>query len=543
MTDIEIPVGKRTWQYRLFEILPGLISYLMILAPFLLALWNPLYAAIFVITYIIMFFVKAMIMAGRTIQGHRTLERAQKIDWQQRLDDLRNPETAIDSLPRNRRGANAIHRQRLKQYMKTVDRLAPDDIYNAVIIAMYNESIDVLSPTVEAVLASHYDPSHVFLTIAYEERGGAAAQEVVDELFKRYGHRFGHFMAVQHPVDLPNEVIGKGGNITYAGRAVQRMIEDKKLDADNVIVTTLDSDNRPHKRYLSYLTYEYILHPSPRTVAFQPLALFLNNIWDAPAPMRVIATGNSFWNIINSMRPHMLRNFASHSQSLAALIDMDFWSTRTIVEDGHQFWRSFFRFDGNYHVVPIYVPIYQDAVLSDTYKKTLKAQFIQIRRWAYGVSDIPYVATRLFRKHRTVSYSRGIPKFLRLFESHISWASSPFIIAFGAFGPLLLNQESNRSIIAHQLPAIVGGVQQIAMIGLLISIFISFKMLPPRPERYKKRRNIWMVLQWALMPVTSIIYGASAAINSQTRLLLGKYLDKFDITEKAVVGEDGKAKA
>ena len=543
MTDIEIPIGKRTAQYRFFEILPGVISYMMILAPFLLAFWEPLYAAIFVITYIIMFFVKAIIMAGRTIQGYQTLDKAKKIDWHQRLLDLYNPEKALESLPKKRRGVNAVHRQRLEQYIKTVDHLSPDDIYNAVIIAMYNESIDVLAPTVEAVLDSEYDAKHIFLTIAYEERGGEAAQEVVNELFKRYGHRFGHFMAVQHPKDLPNEVIGKGGNITYAGRAVQRLVEEKGLDPDNVIVTTLDSDNRPHKQYLSYLTYEYILHPSPRTVAFQPLALFLNNIWDVPAPMRVIATGNSFWNLINSLRPHMLRNFASHSQSLAALIDMDFWSTRTIVEDGHQFWRSFFRFDGNYHVVPIYVPIYQDAVLSETYKKTLKAQFIQIRRWAYGVSDIPYVATRLFRKHRTVPMSKGLPKFLRLFESHVSWASSPFIIAFGAFGPLLLNQESNRNIIAHQLPSIVGGVQQIAMIGLLVSIFISFKMLPPRPERYKRRRTVWMVLQWALMPLTSIVYGASAAINSQTRLMLGKYLDKFDITEKAVVGSDGKAKS
>jgi hypothetical protein len=36
-----------------------------------------------------------------------------------------------------------------------------------------------------------------------------------------------------------------------------------------------------------------------------------------------------------------------------------------------------------------------------------------------------------------------------------------------------------------------------------------------------------------LMPVTSIVYGALAALNSQSRLFIGKYLDKFDVTEKA----------
>jgi hypothetical protein len=97
-------------------------------------------------------------------------------------------------------------------------------------------------------------------------------------------------------------------------------------------------------------------------VSYQPLPIYTNNIWDAPAPMRVIATGNSFWNIVLGLRPHMLRNFSSHAQSMAALIDTDFWSVRTIVEDGHQFWRTYFRFDGRHEVYPIFTPIFQDAV-------------------------------------------------------------------------------------------------------------------------------------------------------------------------------------
>jgi hypothetical protein len=68
----------------------------------------------------------------------------------------------------------------------------------------------------------------------------------------------------------------------------------------------------------------------------------------------------------------MLRNFSAHAQPMAALIDTDFWSVRTIVEDGHQYWRTWFRYDGKHDVYPIYVPIYQDAVLTDSYKRTLK---------------------------------------------------------------------------------------------------------------------------------------------------------------------------
>jgi hypothetical protein len=46
-------------------------------------------------------------------------------------------------------------------------------------------------------------------------------------------------------------------------------------------------------------------------------------------------------------------------------------------------------------------------------------------------------------------------------------------------------------------------------------------------------RNFWMVAQWAYLPFVGIIYGSGSALYSQSRLMLGKYLGKFDVTEKA----------
>lgn len=534
MTDIEIPIGKRTKSYRFFEILPGVLSYLMIALPVILSIIDPLYGAVFVIVYIITWFVKAVGMSYRTIQGYKTLQRASKVDWRARLDDLEDPNKSM----RERRYAGSwradVHERNLDQLANTLNAPKPSDVYNAVIIATYNESRDILEPTVEAVLASDYDHRQMIMTIAYEARGGEAIEETVKALQEKYRTRFHSFHIVKHPANMPHEVIGKGGNITYAGKYLAEYLARKEINPENVLVTTLDADNRPHATYFSYVTYEFIMHPEARHVAFQPLALFLNNIWDVPAPMRVLATGNSFWNIVNSQRPHMLRNFAAHSQSMAALIDMDFWSVRTIVEDGHQFWRSYFRFDGHYEVVPIYVPIYQDAVLADGYRRTLKAQFVQLRRWAYGASDIAYVAKNVFRKDRTVPRFDGFAKFFRLLESHVSWASASVILFFGAWAPLFLSPESSRSIVAHELPNIASLLQRLAMFSLIIIVFLSFKMLPKRPERYKRHRNIGMLLQWLIMPITSLAYGSAAAFYSQTRLMLGKYLDRFDVTEKAV---------
>jgi cellulose synthase/poly-beta-1,6-N-acetylglucosamine synthase-like glycosyltransferase len=412
-----------------------------------------------------------------------------------------------------------------------------------VIIAAYNESYEVLEPTIQSVLDTTYDNDHLVVVLAYEERGGKDIAATAKLLQKKFGPLFKAFHIVKHPANLPNEVVGKGGNITYAGRFLQTWLDEQSIAYKDVIVTTLDSDNRPHATYFDYVTYEYVVHEDRKHLAYQPVSLFLNNIWDAPAPMRVVATGNSFWNIISSMRPHTLRNFASHSQPMDALVEMDFWSTRTIVEDGHQYWRSYFYFGGNYSVTPIYVPIYQDAVLSDTYRRTLMAQFKQLRRWAYGASDIPYVATRIFTRHRNVPLAGALGRLARLIDGHITLASMSILVAFGGWVPLLINSQAAHDIAAHQLPDIISTIQRIAMLGLIITIFLSFKMLPPRPERYKRHRTIGMVLQWCLMPITAIVYSAASAFNAQTHLLVGKYLDKFDVTEKATHQSVARARA
>ena len=552
MTDIEIPLGKRTRLYRFFEILPALCSYGAIVLLVVLALINPLLAAVYLLLVIMTMLVKSVGIAYHTIQGRQRSEQAQKVNWSERLSELEDPEAAYEQWLSVAPKASAYKQFGARNHVDNLRLIAaapetyprPSEIYNAVIIAAYNEGYDVLGPTLESVLATTYDKQHLIVTIAYEERGGPEMKKTALRLQREYGDKFFAFHVVEHPDGLPDEVVGKGGNITYAGKFLEKWMPTVGIEYKDVIITTLDSDNRPHATYFDYVTYEYIVHEDRKHLSYQPISLFLNNIWDAPAPMRVVATGNSFWNIISSMRPHTLRNFASHSQPMDALVEMNFWSTRTIVEDGHQYWRSYFYFNGNYSVTPIFVPIYQDAVMSNTYLKTLKAQFVQLRRWAYGASDVPYVASHIFTRHRNVPFFEGFARFVRLLDGHVTLATVAILVAFGGWVPLLINTEAARnSIVVHQLPDTISIIQRVAMIGLFITVFLSFKMLPPRPERYKRHRTLFMLAQWVLMPITAVAYNALAALYSQARLATGRYLDKFDVTEKATVSSVSKEKA
>ena len=535
MRSFEIPlVSERGKLYRFFEAVPGLLSWSVLLLPVVLSFLNPLWAAYFILAYLLVWFIKAFVLNLRMFQGYKLLNQHMAYDWKMFLNQLNDPDSAFAKYEEGI--APAWHRKNLIRQKtrdsKTIIKL--DDIYQVVIIAVYNETIEVVEPTIQSLQKTEYDPKKMIIVIAYEERGGPDVKKMVSLLESRYGDYFYSLKGVMHPKDIPNEVIGKGGNITFAGRWADKYIEKEGISPKTTIVTTLDSDNRPHPMYFAALSYAYIACPDPIHASFQPISIFTNNIWDVPAPMRVIATGNSFWNIVLAMRPHMLRNFASHSQSMQTLQDTNFWSVRTIVEDGHQFWRTYFRYDGNHDVHPIMVPIYQDAVLSHTYTKTLKAQFIQVRRWAWGASDVAYVLYTGWVKKNKVPKVDLLFKTSRLVEGHLSWATAPLLLLIGAFIPLYTSPEASTSYVANQLPIVASNIQRIAMIGLFISIYLSIRLLPPKPPKYGNRRRIYMLLQWIYIPITTIIYSSFAALYSQTRLILGRYLGKFDVTEKVV---------
>lgn len=547
-------IADKAWFYRLWEILPGLTSWTILISPILLSLIFPIAVAYFIIAFDLFWLLKSIRMSLGLVEGYQIFRKAEKVDWVGRLIQLKDLD---DSLQKAEEKLAATKKpfmisiikfgKKRKAYIKLkseYDRLSqvsvhkntmiqPNDIYHVIITAVYNESLDVLRPSLEAILKSNYDPKKIIFVLAYEERGGEQSKKNAITLEKEFAKKFGGYLSICHPDGLKGEMKGKGANITYAGRIVKNYLEEQKIDPENVVVTTLDSDHRPDANYLPYLTYEYCINPNRIRVSFQPLAMFFNNIWDAPAPMRVIATGNSFWLLMESVRHYRLRNFAAHAQSMRTLIDTDFWSVTSIVEDGHQFWRTYFTYDGDHVVEPIYVPIYQDAVLADNYRKTFANQYKQLRRWAYGASDIPFVVTNSI-KNKNIKFGNKWIQFYRLVEGHISWATASLIITFAAWAPLFINEQFSRQVIAHQLPVIASRILTIALVGQFITILLSLLMLPPKPKHYRHTKFIFMILQWVLIPVTSILFGSVAALDAQTRLLLGKYPKAFDVTEKAV---------
>jgi hypothetical protein len=114
-----------------------------------------------------------------------------------------------------------------------------------------------------------------------------------------------------------------------------------------------------------------------------------------------------------------------------------------------------------------------------------------------------------------------------------SWATNALIIAVIGWMPLILGGDRFRAtVLSTNLPFVSRTLMIIAMVGLLFSSVISTLLLPPRPKNYNIFKKLFLLLEWALLPVTIIIFGSVPGLEAQTRLMFGKYLGFFVTPKK-----------
>jgi len=471
----------------------------------LLAYFFPIPIAVFMIVYVLSWLLRSIRFSYFLLRSYPAFLRSIKVPWQQK----------IEADPELKKRSN--------------------EVCHVILAATYKEEYETLARALAMLAKSTFPHDQIIYVLATEARDHDHAQAVAKQLRAKFGKEFHDFIVTEHPADITGEVKGKGGNISWAGRVVRDVVNQRGLDPNKVLVTSIDSDHRLHPEYLSALTYTYLNDPNPLKSSYVSVALFFNNVWDVPSSVRFIHFSSTFWMMATSVWTSRLHNVMTQTQTLAALTKTDFYSPISIVEDGHQYWRSLFTFGKDYSVKMVLMPVYSDAVMHETFLGTLREQYLQRRRWHYGISDFPYVVSHLWFQKKLRS-TRAIIDFLRHWEGHFSLATSSVMLGVVGWIPLQSTALTSTVLGTHFRSLYIGSLRY-ALLGILISAVISISLVPPRfpGKPWSRLYLLWDYLLLPIQIVASIVLAASLpSIEAHTRLMLGKYLGSFHVTYKAV---------
>lgn len=482
---------------RALEILPGMFSWFWILFP----IWGSFLVPKFVAYYVIVFAVY----------------------WLYRSINL-SIFAAIAQVKMRHNSKHDVMEQLKKEFPARYS-----DIHHIIIIPTYQEPLATLERTINGLSKQTFPRKNIHIMLSFEEREGQEADEKAKYLQNKFGKTFGHLWSTKHP-DIVGEIKGKSSNTAWGAREAKKLLVDQAgYKLGDITITSEDADAIFHPHYFSYLTYSFLTSAKPYNKSWQAGICFYNNIWQVPAPIRVLAATQSVTQIYILARRDRLINFSTYSVSLQHIVDIDYWDTDVIPEDYRLFFKSYFAKNGDFEVEPIFVPIYADAAQSTSFWGSMRNQYEQIKRWAWGVSDDAYIIRNFVLNDRVPFIDKTI-RVIKVIEDHFLWPVNWFAITVSAMLPPLLNDEFGRTIIGKTLPQVSSTLLTLSMISMLAIFIIDARNRPPRPNK-----NFWSYLaqplEFLLIPVVGFFFSALPGLDAHTRLMLGKKME-YRVTEK-----------
>ena len=488
--------GKEYILYRFYEILPGLLSWSTIIAAIICSWTFPMQTAIFIIAFDVYWLLKTIYLSIHLKTNWKKIKNHLNTDWSEKLKNCKY-----------------------------------DHKYHMIMLPFYKEDKSIIEKTLTSLLQCTYDKNKFIIVLAAEGRAGNEYLKIAREMKDKYGSEFGHFIITVHPDGIEGELAGKGSNIAYAAEEARiKILDEYKIDYRNVLVSAFDIDTIVYEQYFLCLTYMMVTSKRPYRTSFQPVPVFNNNIFEAPALSRVVAYSGTFWQMVQQERQERLASFSSHSIPFSSLYEAGYWQSNMVSEDSRIFWNCYMKYDSDYVITPMSYPVSMDANLAEGKIQTLKNIYKQQRRWSYGVENFAYIMYN-FAKNKKIAFKEKLRIFLINIEGYWSLATNPVLIFLLGWLPVLIGgRDFNSSLLSYNLPFITRNIMIITMSNLVLSSMIAVSLMPVFPEK-KRHIKFYHIIQWLLVPLTITVFGAIPALEAQTRLLLGRYMG-FWVTPK-----------
>jgi hypothetical protein len=498
--------------HRFLEILPGLLTWSLLLSPVWLGLIFP-QAVIFFLTFLTVFwFYLGIKFTYGAFKGYGIYQQELKVKWYEKVKEL-----DFKDLP---------EKETIPNNLKEVKHL--------VLIPVVNESLDVLTQSFNSLLNQTFPTKQIFLTYTVEEKYSEEVVKNIKGMVAPYENQFQKILVFVHPAGIVGEAIGVGGaNRTWGAKGTIEYMDKTGIEIKNYIFSSLDADHVLHHEYLSRLTYSYLTNDLRNNKFFTTAVhLFNNNHWQVPVLARVEANAVTLGTISEwAISPEFKETFAAYSCSLQTLVDTNYWDVTLGVDDSVFYWRAFLKRKGNFTGVCHWIPYSADAVESETTLKTYKSLYKQLLRWGWGIIKFP-IAIKGFLTEAEIPTRIKILWTLKQLEREVILINTVFLINFGFATVTLVNPYVKQSSFAYSLPDLISVIMTITLIFLLPATFLRLSIAPKMPEKWSIFRKFLSYLEGFAVIINLLTFSFFPYIEAQTRLMLGKKMKDLYHTPK-----------
>lgn len=476
---------------RVFEIIPGALTWTVLLSPIWLGKIAPAAVAFF-LTFLAIFWVyRALLhLVGVTV-GYRRYKKELGVDW----------------------------------FEQTKTLWGFEHLKHLIIVPVVNESKAVLEESLLSIAAQKYPREKIYLAITVEEKNAPRLLADLKQITEKLQGRLGTVWTFVHPAGRPREAVGAAANRTWGAKRALDKIRELNLNLEDFLVTTLDADMRFHPQFLARLAHAFLTDPKGSEHFFQTAVyLFDNNLWEVPPMMRIQANSVtlavlSSW-VVESDRKE---TWSCYSVALPTLIEAGYWDPALGVDDTPFYWQALFKKAGQFEGRHFYIPVYADAVQDRGVVRTHLSQYKQLLRWGWGVITFP-IAMRGFLTKK-IPLGVKLTKLYHLLEQYTVWRTITFLITFGFILLALSNPEVRLTALGYRLPQITGIILTTAFLLLLPLTFLRSKITSPIPQNWSLWKKIWAWLEGPLVIVNLLTYTFIPYLDAETRLMLGRRLE------------------
>ena len=348
---------------------------------------------------------------------------------------------------------------------------------------------------------------------------------------EEFASSFRLFLHIKDPL-LPGIVVGKSAAMAYGGPVLRAACDELGLDPTLTMVTDLDSDFRVHPQYFAYITLQYCMADDRLVSIWQPVPVFLNNIWRVPTAVRVMATAATQWQMFLHQNPHRLVMFSSYTMPFDLLSSVGYWDSDVIPEELAVLLESVLPLRRQaQHAAGVLTDIRGCAARSRLRGNARVAvqpdQAVGMGSDQYPIRDITNAYS-----HPEIPWKVRARRYANLIFNHLTWATLPLLLFFGGALPAFIDLDYSLSSTSAFLGSLSASILTITLLNTLLLVQVDYRICP-KPSRNGRggSRRSRAELQLFTYPVVGLALSVIPALEAQTRLMFGAYLE-YQVTEK-----------